>query len=138
MTRRPPTSTPFPSTTLFRSHTSEPQSHDNLVCRLLDFRRVLDRKSTRLNSSHTIISYAVFCLKKKRWARYDVRRSAEAHHPLRRGSRQAACFRPHRRRSSFVPLSIHTSLSSSSSFSLSRLTRRPIPSFHRRSTRCTP
>src|SRR3954462_132976 len=67
MTRRPPTSTPFPSTTLFRSHTSEPQSHDNLVCRLLDFRRVLDRKSTRLNSSHTIISYAVFCLKKKRW-----------------------------------------------------------------------
>src|SRR3954462_3183237 len=67
MTRRPPTSTPFPSTTLFRSHTSEPQSHDNLVCRLLDFRRVLDRKSTRLNSSHTIISYAVFCLKKRKW-----------------------------------------------------------------------
>src|SRR3954465_3458718 len=31
----------------------------------LEFRRVLDRKSTRLNSSHTIISYAVFCLKKK-------------------------------------------------------------------------
>src|SRR3954466_2405623 len=45
-------------------HTSELQSHDNLVCRLLEFRRVLDRKSTRLNSSHTIISYAVFCLKK--------------------------------------------------------------------------
>src|SRR3954465_12681440 len=45
-------------------HTSELQSHDNLVCRLLEFRRV-DRKSTRLNSSHTIISYAVFCLKKK-------------------------------------------------------------------------
>src|SRR4051795_10127282 len=32
----------------------------------LEFRRVLDRKSTRLNSSHTLISYAVFCLKKKR------------------------------------------------------------------------
>src|SRR3954467_9254436 len=46
-------------------HTSELQSHDNLVCRLLEFRRVLlDRKSTRLNSSHTIIPYAVFCLKK--------------------------------------------------------------------------
>src|SRR3954466_12057035 len=45
-------------------HTSELQSHDNLVC--LELRRVLlDRKSTRLNSSHTIISYAVFCLKKK-------------------------------------------------------------------------
>src|SRR3954467_12961316 len=46
-----------------QEHTSELQSHDNLVC--LEFRRVLlDRKSTRLNSSHTIISYAVFCLKK--------------------------------------------------------------------------
>src|SRR3954466_15587767 len=40
-------------------HTSELQSHDNLVCSS-------DRKSTRLNSSHTIISYAVFCLKKKK------------------------------------------------------------------------
>src|SRR3954463_16830201 len=41
-------------------HTSELQSHDNLLC------RIIDRKSTRLNSSHTIISYAVFCLKKKK------------------------------------------------------------------------
>src|SRR3954464_14150936 len=41
-------------------HTSELQSHDNLVA------VSLDRKSTRLNSSHTIISYAVFCLKKKK------------------------------------------------------------------------
>src|SRR3954464_8785782 len=40
-------------------HTSELQSHDNL------YAVSLDRKSTRLNSSHTIISYAVFCLKKK-------------------------------------------------------------------------
>src|SRR3954462_217291 len=46
-------------------HTSELQSHDNLVCRLLLVKKKLDRKSTRLNSSHTIISYAVFCLKKK-------------------------------------------------------------------------
>src|SRR3954465_1730180 len=44
-------------------HTSELQSHDNLVCRFCCV--LLDRKSTRLNSSHTIISYAVFCLKKK-------------------------------------------------------------------------
>src|SRR3954449_11825120 len=44
-------------------HTSELQSHSHLVCRLLEFRRV-DRKSTRLNSSHTLISYAVFCFKK--------------------------------------------------------------------------
>src|SRR3954449_1116814 len=66
MIRRPPRSTLFPYTTLFRSeHTSELQSHSHLVCRLLlEFRRVLDRKSTRLNSSHTQISYAVFCLKK--------------------------------------------------------------------------
>src|SRR3954467_6069581 len=49
-----------------KEHTSELQSHDNLVCRFLEFRRVLDRKSTRLNSSHTIISYAVFCLKKNK------------------------------------------------------------------------
>src|SRR6202041_2226155 len=52
-------------------HTSELQSHVNLVCRLLlekrlEIRRVLDRKSTRLNSSHMSISYALFCLKKKR------------------------------------------------------------------------
>src|SRR3954466_8077729 len=47
-------------------HTSELQSHDNLVCRLLlgvQTCALPDRKSTRLNSSHTIISYAVFCLK---------------------------------------------------------------------------
>src|SRR3954449_1459386 len=66
MIRLPPRSTLFPYTTLFRSeHTSELQSHSHLVCRLLlEFRRVLDRKSTRLNSSHTLISYAVFCLDK--------------------------------------------------------------------------
>src|SRR3954465_15899989 len=48
-------------------HTSELQSHDNLVCRLLLEKKkcALDRKSTRLNSSHTIISYAVFFLKNK-------------------------------------------------------------------------
>src|SRR3954466_16410888 len=45
--------------------------------RLLEFRRVLDRKSTRLNSSHTIISYAVFCLKKTREAINQTRRGGE-------------------------------------------------------------
>src|SRR3954463_16834811 len=64
MIRRPPRSTLFPYTTLFRSeHTSELQSHDNLVW---SSDVCSDRKSTRLNSSHTIISYAVFCLKKKK------------------------------------------------------------------------
>src|SRR5438034_8822992 len=67
--RRPPRSTLFPYTTLFRSH-------GDRLCRRhppWSGRRghaghhaaLQDRKSTRLNSSHTVISYAVFCLKKK-------------------------------------------------------------------------
>src|ERR1039457_7497003 len=66
MIRRPPRSTLFPYTTLFRSvlvlepATLSDQTSDN-VCTELG-----DRKSTRLNSSHLVISYAVFCLKKKR------------------------------------------------------------------------
>src|SRR5476649_3009628 len=64
MIRRPPRSTLFPYTTLFRSLPRD-------LCRTGHHRRRLyrndrDRKSTRLNSSHTVISYAVFCLKKKK------------------------------------------------------------------------
>src|SRR6266850_2065042 len=66
MIRRPPRSTLFPYTTLFRSRfrpapdrTAHPQSPAH------EHARDLDRKSTRLNSSHLVISYAVFCLKKK-------------------------------------------------------------------------
>src|SRR5438477_5624431 len=77
MIRPPPTSTLFPYTTLFRSHCAvhrrEPEPRplaDGLGReeRLEDagLRAVLDRKSTRLNSSHMSISYAVFCLKKKK------------------------------------------------------------------------
>src|SRR5256885_13924076 len=67
MIRRPPRSTLFPYTTLFRS-TVEPW-HPALA--QLAAPRYLpgweaDRKSTRLNSSHLVISYAVFCLKKKK------------------------------------------------------------------------
>src|SRR5574338_1279823 len=65
MIRRPPRSTLFPYTTLFRSAASNPQCKPELSgsqC-LADGR---DRKSTRLNSSHHGISYAVFCLKKKK------------------------------------------------------------------------
>src|SRR5256885_8493664 len=70
MIRRPPRSTLFPYTTLFRSAADV---DDLLPARLRlfflgalrRFRR-LDRKSTRLNSSHLVISYAVFCLKKKK------------------------------------------------------------------------
>src|ERR1039457_2695102 len=50
----------MPSLLGSEEHTSELQSPCNLVCRLC-----FDRKSTRLNSSHLVISYAVFCLKKK-------------------------------------------------------------------------
>src|SRR6266481_6744580 len=64
MIRRPPRSTLFPYTTLFRSR-PDPlpgrRPHRGAGQR----RRARDRKSTRLNSSHSSISYAVFCLKKK-------------------------------------------------------------------------
>src|SRR2546430_6381416 len=77
MIRRPPRSTLFPYTTLFRSlaagldgikHKIEPGAPNfgNLYERSLkEIHDTGDRKSTRLNSSHSQISYAVFCLKKK-------------------------------------------------------------------------
>src|SRR3712207_8844211 len=85
MIRRPPRSTLFPYTTLFRSHRGEVRglrprqlqhlrgvlgcTADRAQRRLQRGQRaphVVDRKSTRLNSSHANISYAVFCLKKKK------------------------------------------------------------------------
>src|SRR5260221_9670134 len=72
MIRRPPRSTLFPYTTLFRSRGEDvgggSKLHRNARrIRLAENRRAgRDRKSTRLNSSHTVISYAVFCLKKKK------------------------------------------------------------------------
>src|SRR5260221_3219530 len=85
MIRRPPRSTLFPYTTLFRSilsQTNELHHNKHIMKKLLlafmtaacalaitakaaDATDKPDRKSTRLNSSHTVISYAVFCLKKK-------------------------------------------------------------------------
>src|ERR1035438_1241559 len=69
MIRRPRSSTLFPSTTLFRSlsPTLDKQSieAERLLARWAALHAVRDRKSTRLNSSHLGISYAVFCLKKK-------------------------------------------------------------------------
>src|SRR5256885_12947339 len=64
MIRRPPRSTLFPYTTLFRSLRSYPRPHGRSSGTGED-RCGADRKSTRLNSSHLVISYAVFCLKKK-------------------------------------------------------------------------
>src|SRR5260221_12039539 len=76
MIRRPPRSTLFPYTTLFRSlHPRQPGARASLAGMDTGLGRAgaadrsgsaLDRKSTRLNSSHTVISYAVFCLKKKK------------------------------------------------------------------------
>src|SRR5256885_13691204 len=67
MIRRPPRSTLFPYTTLFRSIRSEILRRPGRA-RLHHREQRLhqDRKSTRLNSSHLVISYAVFCLKKKK------------------------------------------------------------------------
>src|SRR2546426_4423633 len=75
MIRRPPRSTLFPYTTLFRSEhklddtgrggyaaVKEAVERNNYKTKVIS----LDRKSTRLNSSHLVISYAVFCLKKKK------------------------------------------------------------------------
>src|SRR5438552_10256437 len=72
--RRPPRSTLFPYTTLFRSEApprggcggqSPPTQMKHISIADASLWRRRDRKSTRLNSSHQIISYAVFCLKKK-------------------------------------------------------------------------
>src|SRR3977135_4717985 len=65
MIRRPPRSTLFPYTTLFRSPFDRPRGWRTWVRVEVQRSRPPDRKSTRLNSSHDIISYAVFCLKKK-------------------------------------------------------------------------
>src|SRR5258708_30431594 len=79
MIRRPPRSTLFPYTTLFRSgtwvHNVGPcNTCVNGTCGVdlegASTNKLTDRKSTRLNSSHQIISYAVFCLKKKKKRRY--------------------------------------------------------------------
>src|SRR5437588_5635992 len=94
MIRRPPRSTLFPYTTLFRSIEPRVQPH-HLDLRLrvdrahAERERVdalqhlgdgkADRKSTRLNSSHTVISYAVFCLKKKKNAEPLSRRANTSH-----------------------------------------------------------
>src|SRR5436309_15192233 len=81
MIRRPPRSTLFPYTTLFRSledlghlgqeaQPSDVLGHHDVELAVVEHigRLRLDRKSTRLNSSHVKISYAVFCLKKKKLA----------------------------------------------------------------------
>src|SRR6266478_2024429 len=74
MTRRPPRSTLCPYTTLFRSRRRRGRRRAHRGCRRRRGHRCRpDRKSTRLNSSHSQISYAVFCLKKKKnWIQYNT------------------------------------------------------------------
>src|SRR5437762_6080335 len=93
MMPRPPRSTLFPYTTLFRSSTwstvaAVTNEYDFLLtirawrtCDLAVRVRTVDRKSTRLNSSHRCISYAVFCLKK----------NIQAFQPLDRAEQHGAC-----------------------------------------------
>src|SRR3712207_8134357 len=98
MIRRPPRSTLFPYTTLFRSperrkakitttaktapstpSRSRPWTESSMSEAVSKMVVTLDRKSTRLNSSHANISYAVFCLKKKKLSRPDLKRCAIHH-----------------------------------------------------------
>src|SRR5256885_11356851 len=83
MIRRPPRSTLFPYTTLFRSAIydaltlAQQQARQELRAdpeRFVSIVLLTDRKSTRLNSSHLVISYAVFCLKKKKTIIHASRR----------------------------------------------------------------
>src|SRR5690554_7184235 len=98
MIRPPPRSTLFPYTTLFRSHQTEPRAAEKTLT--VEYRAQgswyllqetgageltgdgtgTDRKSTRLNSSHVRISYAVFCLKKK--TEYNTPPRARCRPPL--------------------------------------------------------
>src|SRR5947207_5929079 len=93
MIRRPPRSTLFPYTTLFRSILERERSPTSRPARpyglslVKNFNRK-DRKSTRLNSSHTVISYAVFCLKKKK--HNSLRRRLSAISRPKRAGRPAA------------------------------------------------
>src|SRR2546427_3870711 len=99
MIRRPPRSTLFPYTTLFRSPRPaggrHPQSRPGGERGLRGGSGgARDRKSTRLNSSHSQISYAVFCLKKKK----KKNKARQEHENLHRATH--AAVRPSRRRGS--------------------------------------
>src|SRR2546430_4515224 len=102
MIRRPPRSTLFPYTTLFRSKTDEGRPRRLTPDSSNDFaptwstdgqwiyftsNRSGDRKSTRLNSSHSQISYAVFCLKKKKKRSYLTTNLPGVSYPLDTTSR---------------------------------------------------
>src|SRR2546428_10221045 len=101
MIRRPPRSTLFPYTTLFRSPSSCaatagdgclcPRDCWTARCPRITSRPTIDRKSTRLNSSHDQISYAVFCLKKKK----KKKRSSSATTSYRHDAHSPPLVEPH-------------------------------------------
>src|SRR5689334_24661408 len=91
MIRRPPRSTLFPYTTLFRSSRARTRTSERVFKQIMEIgadgtprlreappvlQHIEDRKSTRLNSSHSSISYAVFCLKKKKKEHHHTSRDA--------------------------------------------------------------
>src|SRR2546422_6870158 len=98
MIRRPPRSTLFPYTTLFRSlfltaklGTRAAITSPLLVGHLKNAEEFGDRKSTRLNSSHGYISYAVFCLKKKKKPAGNRRPSTTSREKMRRDTPTGHC-----------------------------------------------
>src|SRR2546422_3005878 len=97
MIRRPPRSTLFPYTTLFRSRSAtnlkavfrlrDATDAEDLALMTVPLNLEIDRKSTRLNSSHGYISYAVFCLKKKKKQRKQKNICSRTHHRVYRTTR---------------------------------------------------
>src|SRR2546430_6400607 len=97
MIRRPPRSTLFPYTTLFRSETIVTKNGTKTHCHFVGGAELKrgrtaksDRKSTRLNSSHSQISYAVFCLKKKK----KMRSNTQTHSNTTSRHRTITSYRP--------------------------------------------
>src|SRR5947199_7966046 len=95
MIRRPPRSTLFPYTTLFRSRGRGGRQlgpcgwRQRVEVGAVDVHTAQDRKSTRLNSSHLGISYAVFCLKKKKKKKYSIITRTEH---IRRNTRRRSFY----------------------------------------------
>src|SRR5436190_18716619 len=101
MLRRPPRSTLFPYTTLFRSPIADVRVESlspfsATIAWRTDTPATGDRKSTRLNSSHTVISYAVFCLKKKK-TNHAARQNTNQHYTreVKTQQRDALCTTPY-------------------------------------------